>query len=337
MLTKLFRRPLTFGHAFVMLVVVAAIGGGAYGVAATPGPDGRIKGCVKKRNPGKGTLRVIDHNKRCSSRETTLFWSQRGLQGQAGAQGVQGAQGLQGPAGSPDTGAEVLAKLLGVDGATSGLDADVIDGLDSTAFALAGHNHDATYVNEGQSNSVNAGMIPDITREFTIPLASLVECSSAAGSAIGFGEGVDANPDVINGVPAAGAGFVVRFDDGDPAGSEGGTDQGTKICGALQIPLDYASGGSFRIRTTKGAQTGADEQFQCAVSKDAGAQQTADTRRDLQQRVHDRHVRRAGRRQHRRGQRAAVLLHDLHDGRRRQRPRRGVPLHGDALIRRQWS
>ena len=64
-----------------------------------------------------------------------------GPQGPAGATGPQGpagATGPQGPAGadgSPDTAAEVLAKLVTVDGAGSGLDADRLDGSHAGAFA----------------------------------------------------------------------------------------------------------------------------------------------------------------------------------------------------------
>jgi Collagen triple helix repeat (20 copies) len=58
----------------------------------------------------------------------------RGLTGAAGPQGPQGPQGTQGPAGSPDTPAQVLSKLQEVDGTGSNLDADQIDGLDSSAF-----------------------------------------------------------------------------------------------------------------------------------------------------------------------------------------------------------
>jgi len=59
--------------------------------------------------------------------------------GPQGPQGPQGGQGVQGPpgqdgTGSPDTPAQVLGKLVTVDGSGSGLDADLIDGLNSTAF-----------------------------------------------------------------------------------------------------------------------------------------------------------------------------------------------------------
>lgn len=43
------------------------------------------------------------------------------------------------------TAADVLAKLLTVDGSGSGLDADLLDGNSSAAFATSGHNHSSTY------------------------------------------------------------------------------------------------------------------------------------------------------------------------------------------------
>ena len=70
-----------------------------------------------------------------------------GLQGPSGAAGAAGPQGGAGPAGpagpaggvgqagSPDTPAQVLAKVIQVDGAGSALDADVLDGFSSADFA----------------------------------------------------------------------------------------------------------------------------------------------------------------------------------------------------------
>lgn len=63
----------------------------------------------------------------------------QGATGSQGPQGTTGATGPQGPAGadgSPDTAAQVLAKLVTVDGSTSGLDADLLDGNHASAFAL---------------------------------------------------------------------------------------------------------------------------------------------------------------------------------------------------------
>ena len=57
-----------------------------------------------------------------------------GATGTTGVQGPPGPQGPTGPAGSPDTAAQVLAKLVTVDGAGSGLDADLLDGQHAAAF-----------------------------------------------------------------------------------------------------------------------------------------------------------------------------------------------------------
>lgn len=51
-----------------------------------------------------------------------------GPAGAAGASGVAGPAGAAGAAGSPDTAAQVLAKVQTLDGAGSGLDADLVDG-----------------------------------------------------------------------------------------------------------------------------------------------------------------------------------------------------------------
>ena len=62
-----------------------------------------------------------------------------GPQGPAGPAGPTGATGPQGPAGadgSPDTAAQVRAKLVTVDGSGSGIDADLLDGSHASAFAL---------------------------------------------------------------------------------------------------------------------------------------------------------------------------------------------------------
>ena len=88
--------------------------------------------------------------KRVSGAESIIELGQTGPQGPQGPSGSQGpagptgptgatgSQGLQGPAGadgSPDTAAQVLAKLVTVDGPGSGLDADKLDGNQASAFA----------------------------------------------------------------------------------------------------------------------------------------------------------------------------------------------------------
>lgn len=66
-----------------------------------------------------------------------------GLRGPEGPAGPPGPPGPAGGDGSPDTPAQVRDKLKLVDGSRSGVDADLLDGLDSTAFLRAGQPIDA--------------------------------------------------------------------------------------------------------------------------------------------------------------------------------------------------
>lgn len=43
---------------------------------------------------------------------------------------------------------DILAQIVTVDGASSGLDADLLDGLEAAAFALAGHTHTANQITD---------------------------------------------------------------------------------------------------------------------------------------------------------------------------------------------
>ncbi len=82
--------------------------------------------------------------KRVSGAESIIELGQTGPQGPqgpsgptgpTGTTGPQGSQGAAGADGSPDTAAQVLAKLVTVDGPGSGLDADKLDGNQASAFA----------------------------------------------------------------------------------------------------------------------------------------------------------------------------------------------------------
>ncbi|MBL4775616.1 MAG: hypothetical protein JKY87_06135, partial [Mariprofundus sp.] len=65
-----------------------------------------------------------------------------GANGAIGPIGLTGPQGLSG-SGSPDTPLEVKTKLVTVDGAGSGIDADLLDGQQASAFATTVHDHAA--------------------------------------------------------------------------------------------------------------------------------------------------------------------------------------------------
>lgn len=71
--------------------------------------------------------------------------------------------GIESGATADQTGAEILAALLPVDGAGSGLDADTLDGISSAGFATAGHNHSGTYDPAGTAASAVAAHEADTT------------------------------------------------------------------------------------------------------------------------------------------------------------------------------
>ena len=81
-----------------------------------------------------------------------------GLKGDKGDKGDRGEQGIQGPAGkngvdgTTDTPSQVLSKLKNVDGSSSGLDADLLDGHDSSYFAKA---EDLITVSQVPSSYIN--------------------------------------------------------------------------------------------------------------------------------------------------------------------------------------
>lgn len=93
-------------------------------------------------------------------------------------------------------GSDLLSKLLDYDGAGSDLDADLLDGQHATAFAAAGHSHDATYINEGQAASITAAMLVD-----GAVLAEILDDDGA-------GSGLDA--DLLDGLHASA--FVLGTD-----------------------------------------------------------------------------------------------------------------------------
>ena len=97
----------------------------------------------------------------------------RGEKGERGAQGIQGPKGDQGdpgPSGSPDTPTQVLDKLKTVDGAGSGLDADLLGGSALsdlqrriTGTCAAGQYLQAVDANGGVSCGTDADSGGDIT------------------------------------------------------------------------------------------------------------------------------------------------------------------------------
>ena len=87
--------------------------------------------------------------------------------GMIAAGAVSAAQLLDGSVSNADIAANAAIDAGKIaDGAGSGLDADLLDGVNSTSFSQTNHNHDAAYVNEGQTNGVTTQMITDGTLLF---------------------------------------------------------------------------------------------------------------------------------------------------------------------------
>ena len=91
----------------------------------------------------------------------------QGAPGPTGARGPRGHTGSRGPAGangSSDTAAQVRAKLVTVDGAGSGIDADLLDGSHASAFArLSGATFSGTVTAPNFVSSSDVRLKSDIT------------------------------------------------------------------------------------------------------------------------------------------------------------------------------
>lgn len=98
----------------VAAATVLVVGLSAWAIAAIPGPDGEIRGCV---GPG-GLVRIVDPEstnpalRSCRRDETPVQWSQRGPAGTPGADGSPGPRGAEGPPGRSVCKAEDLLLCL---------------------------------------------------------------------------------------------------------------------------------------------------------------------------------------------------------------------------------
>ena len=118
------------------------------------------------------------------------------------------------------TAADVLTKIKTVDGAASGLDADLLDGNHASAFALASHTHDDRYYTESEADSlfVNASgdtMSGDLTVSKAAAKVRLYDSTGTTGNnpAIEWdtpaNQGISLSLNVYDGeLPQAGYGMV---------------------------------------------------------------------------------------------------------------------------------
>jgi hypothetical protein len=183
----------------------------------------------------------------------------RGLQGEKGAKGDQGIPGPQEPVTSEHVQDNSLTGADIFDNALTGAD---IDESSLVGFAAAAHNHDATYVNTNETDSVNAAMIANPTRMVSIPITSLQDCDSATYAPLDYTSGTDAIADFSSATD--GGPLRLLFD-----ATVGSEDQDAEICANLMVPSDYASGGKLVIRGSQTVHTGsAVESIRCASATD---------------------------------------------------------------------
>ncbi|MEA2347277.1 MAG: hypothetical protein QOG62_1064 [Thermoleophilaceae bacterium] len=109
-------------HHLALLAIFLAVGGTGYAAGAA---KNSVSSKSVKDNSLRGNDILDDSLTGADINEGTL----------QGTIGPQGPVGPQGPPGSPDLPADVLNKIKQVDGTGSGLDADTLDGSDSTEFA----------------------------------------------------------------------------------------------------------------------------------------------------------------------------------------------------------
>ena len=168
------RARLSYANVMSTVAVFVALGGSSYAAVKITGKDVR-NGSLTGKDLRNGTVTGADIKAEAINSDDVQDGSllagdfragqlpagatgPKGDPGAAGAQGERGAAGAPGakgePAppgapgaagadGSPDTAAQVRDKLLTVDGAGSGVDADTLDGISSAGFlrgdaALAG-------------------------------------------------------------------------------------------------------------------------------------------------------------------------------------------------------
>ena len=156
--------------------------------------------------------------------EATLSLA-RGATGPAGAVGSVGPAGATGPSGSPDNPAQVLAKLLQVDGAGSGLDADTVSGVPAGSLETIGRSNLATC---GDNNHTGT----DCTSvNLTLPRAARVFVSLSGNYS------------------------VTALD--DTLGPGSGSDVTTKVAGSCAIKVDSSVAIGVNVTSFNNGEEGA--------------------------------------------------------------------------------
>jgi hypothetical protein len=135
------RRRLSFANVVSVIALFVALGGVGYAAIKLPknsvGSKQIKDGQVKGGDLGPGSIssgHVADGS--LLGEDFAAGQLPAGPRGPAGADGQDGQDGLDG---SPDTPSQVLEKVSQVDGPSSGLNADLLDGRDADGYAQVGY------------------------------------------------------------------------------------------------------------------------------------------------------------------------------------------------------
>jgi hypothetical protein len=188
-----------------LAAVFIALGGGAYAITLK-------KNSVRSKQIKAGAVRTGDLANDAVTSQKVADGSLSGDDFAAGQlpQGAQGPRGERGPAGSPDTPAQVLAKLKQVDGAGSGLAADSVAGFAASDLGTVGRSSQtANCTDDNQTSSPCAAV------NLTLPRAGRVL--------------------------VVGDGFAVAGTLNDPSGPGSGTDAIDRVQGTCSLHVDDVS------------------------------------------------------------------------------------------------
>lgn len=168
-----------------------------------------------------------------------------GPPGPTGPTGATGPTGPTGPSGSPDTAAQVLAKLVTVDGSGSGLDADLLDGKQASSFLTYPVLTDVsgTIINSFSSTltvncSTSASTISVLWYEGATLLATSTNVSISSGSG---------SVTVPSAVSSKAAGTVIRIFISSSEGTSFSSVSKTVAAGPTGGTI--TTSGSYRIHT----------------------------------------------------------------------------------------
>jgi hypothetical protein len=158
------RERITFANVMSLAAVFIALGGGAYAITLK-------KNSVRSKQIKAGAVKTGDLANNAVTSPKVADGSLSGEDFAAGElpQGAQGPQGERGPAGSPDTPAQVLAKLKQVDGSGSGLVADSVAGFTASDLGTVGRSASSPNCRDDNQTSQQC-----VSVDLTLPRAGRV-------------------------------------------------------------------------------------------------------------------------------------------------------------------